>query len=257
MDLLYILGSGSFEGDVELRYSLRSIAANCKGYDRIFLCGCCPGWIAKPGADPRHPLVYLPCDDPYDCTHKNMMHKILHACHNSDISDDFVMQGDDHFYVKPYDFGKIQPYEKGDLPTCFKQNEIAPNYRTSLMDTREWLIRNGLPHRNGSQHCGQPFRKSLLLEHEKDLFEPAFKFPYGLESSSIMAALLVYEGIYTYTYRHDCKFSHFDGETGLLERIGEDFCFSIYNRAFDFGLKKILQKWWPTASPWERTNGTN
>lgn len=252
MDLLYLLGSGSYEGDIELRYSLRSIATNGTGYDRIFLCGCCPDWIDAPGKDTQHPLIHIPCDDPYDCTHKNMMHKILYACHHSDISENFIMQGDDHFYVKPYDFSVVKVYEKGDLPTQFKAKEIAPHYRTSLIDTRDFLASRHLPHKNASQHCGQMFKKSLVSFYESQLFTPAFSYPYGLESSSIMAAILVHEGVCDYTYRHDCKFSHFEGEQGLLARIGDDFCFSIYNRAFDFGLKAILQKWFPNPSPWEK-----
>lgn len=243
-DLLYIVGSGSKHNDVELRYSLRSIEANCKGYDRVFVVGRKPAWLTG--------VEFIPCDDVYDCTHKNMMRKILVACHQSDISEDFVMQGDDHFYIKPYDFSLVQPYEKGELPTKFKEHEIAPNYRTSLIQTRDFLISHGLPFRNASQHCGQPFRKSLVFRYEEELFIPAFAFPYGLESSSIMAAILVHEGVYEYTYRHDCKFSHFNNEQHLLERIGDDFCFSIYDRAFEFGLENILNKWFPQKSKWER-----
>ena len=244
MDLLYILGSGSKHNDTELRYSLRSIQANCTGYNRIWLVGRKPTWM-------NDRILFVPCDDPYDCTHKNMMHKILKVCHDTDISDDFIMQGDDHFYVKPYDFTHVQPYEKGELPTCFKSPEIAPNYRTSLMDTRNHLIAHGYPYRNASQHCGQPFRKSIILQVESELFTPAFNYPYGLESSSLMAAALVKHAGMQYQYRHDCKFSHFDSEQDLLARIGSDFCFSIYDRAFEFNLESILQKWCPNPSPVE------
>ena len=243
-DLLYILGGGSKHGDAELRYSLRSVEANCTGYGRVWLVGRKPEWM-------NDKVEFVACDDPYDCTHKNMMHKILKVVHETDISDDFVMQGDDHFYVRPYDFREIQPYEKGELPTEFKANEIAPHYRTSLMDTRRHLIAHGYPFRNGSQHCGQPFRKSLLLQVEDELFKPAFNYPYGLEGSSLMAAALVRYGGMKYQYRHDCKFAHFDGERGLMERIGNDFCFSIYDRAFEFGLEAILQKWFPKRSSFE------
>lgn len=244
MDLLYLLGPGSKHNDTELKYSLRSIMANCAGYDRIFLVGRKPTWM-------NDRIRFVPCDDPYDCTHKNMMHKILHVCHHTDISDLFVMQGDDHFYVKPYDFSKIQPYEKGELPTQFKEHEIAPKYRTSLIDTRDWLIKHGLPYMNASQHCGQPFLRSLILETEQALWQPAFRFPYGLESSSLMASLLVHHGIMEYQHREDRKLAHFDGERGLLERIGPNFCFSIYDRAFEFGIEAILEKWFPVQSPYE------
>lgn len=243
MDILYILGSGSKHDDAEIRFSLRSIERNCTGYDRIFLVGRKPEWLTG--------VEFLPCEDLYDCTHKNMMHKILHTCHNADISDDFVMQGDDHFYVQPYDFRRIQAYEKGELPTRFKEPEIAPHYRTSLIDTRHFLEAHGLPKKNCSQHCGMPFKKSLILEHEAELFRPAFSYPYGLESSSIMAAILVKHGVYQYTHRHDKKFAHFSDERELQLRIGDGFCFSIYDKAFTYGLENILKKWFPKKSKWE------
>ena len=243
MDLLYILGGGSKYDDLELRYSLRSIEANCTGYDRIFLVGRIPAWLRG--------VEFYPCGDPYDCTHKNMMYKILHICHKSDISDDFIMQGDDHFYVRPYSFQGARPYEKGELPTQFKPNEVAHNYRTSLMDTRDWLIQHNLPYLNGSQHCGQPFRRSLILETEQQLWLPAFSYPYGLESSTLMASILVSRGVATYVHREDCKLAHFDGEQGLRDRIGDNFCFSIYDRAFEHGLAGILQKWFPQKSRFE------
>ena len=243
-DILYILGSGSKQDDAELRYSLRSLEANCTGYDRVFLVGRKPAWM-------NNRIQFYPCDDPYDCTHKNMMHKILHICHKSDISDLFIMQGDDHFYVKPYDFTGIRPYEKGELPTQFKPIEIAPRYRTSLMDTRDWLIQHGLPYMNASQHCGQPFLRSLILQTEQQLWLPAFSYPYGLESSSLMAAILTSRNIMPYEHREDCKLAHFDGEQGLRERIGNNFCFSCYDKAFSYGLKDILNRWFPHPSSFE------
>lgn len=179
------------------------------------------------------------------------MHKILFACHNTDISEDFVMQGDDHFYVKHYDFNDVKPYEKGALPTCFKAREIAPKYRTSLIDTRQWLIKHGYPFMNGSQHCGQPFKKSLFLEIEDTLLKPAFDFHYGLESSSIMcAALNKHLGI-PYEYREDKKIKNFTSEEHLKQRIGDSFCFSIYDGAFDNGIEGILESWYPQKSKYE------
>lgn len=244
MDLLYLLGSGSKHDNVEIKYSLRSIEKFCKGYDRVFLVGQKPEWITN--------VEYYYCDDPYDCTHKNMMHKILFACHNTDISEDFVMQGDDHFYVKPYDFNDIKPYEKGELPTKFKEREVAPKYRTSLIDTRKWLISHGYPYMNGSQHCGMPFKKSLFLAIEDELLKPAFKFPYGLESSSIMAAALNKHCGIPYEHWQDRKVKDFTSEEHLKERIGERFCFSIYDGAFRNGIEEILQRWFPDKSKYEK-----
>lgn len=243
MDLLYVVGGGSRHNNAELRYSLRSIEKNCTGYDRVFIVGQKPDFVTN--------VEFYPCDDPYDCTHKNMMHKILYMCHNSDISEDFVMQGDDHFYVKPYDFRFIRLYEKGDLPIAFKPNEYAPKYRTSMIDTRKLLMFKGYPCRNGSQHCGMWFKKSLFLEIEDELLQPSFAFPYGIESSTIMINAMAKHFSMPIYYREDRKVRHFANEQELLSKIGDNFCFSIYDAAFDDGIGEILDRWFPNKSRWE------
>ncbi len=243
MDLLYLLGHGSRHDNVEIRYSLRSIEKWCKGYDRVFVVGQYPEWMKN--------VEYIPCPDDQGYAHKNMMKKILHVCKNSDISEDFVMQADDHFYVRPYDFRNIKPYEKGELPTKLREHETAPTYRTSLIDTRKWLEAHGYPYRNGSQHCGMWFKKSLWLEIEDDMLTPAFIARYGFESSSIMAAALNKHLGIPYEYRKDCKIKSFANEEDLKAKIGDNFCFSIYDGAFALGIERILGKWFPEKSKYE------
>ena len=243
MDLLYLLGPGSKHDNVELKYSLRSIEKYCIGYDRVFVVGQRPEWLTN--------VEYYFCEDDLGCSHKNMMKKILFACKNTDISEDFVMQADDHFYVKPYDFNQIAPYERGELPTKFKEIEVAPTYRTSLIDTRNFLSSHGYPIRNCSQHCGIWFKKSLWLQIEEEILKPAFEFPYGLESSTIMCAAMNKHLEIPYVYRHDKKIKKFDNEEHLKERIGDNFCFSIYDGAFLYGIEEILAKWFPEKSKYE------
>lgn len=243
MDLLYLLGHGSRHDNVEIRYSLRSIEKYCKGYDRVFVVGQCPEWLRN--------VEYIPCPDDQGYSHKNMMKKILHACKNSDISEDFVMQADDHFYVRPYDFRDIKPYEKGELRSELWHPDRDTVYQQSIVDTRKWLEKHGYPYRNGSQHCGMWFKKSLWLQIEEEMLKPAFIFPYGLESSSIMAAALNKHLGIPYEYRKDCKVGNFGNEDDLKAKIGDNFCFSIYDIAFCSGIERILAKWYPNKSKYE------
>lgn len=244
MDLLYVLGTGSKHNNVELRYSLRSIEKHCTGYDRIFLVGERPDWIKN--------VEYYYCPDDLGCSHKNMFKKILFACHNTDIAEEFVLQADDHFYLRPYDFNDILPYEKGELPTQFRDREVAPHYRQSLIDTRKWLIQHGYPFRNASQHCGQPYRKSLVLQIEEEIINPGFSFTYGIEPNSTMAAALNKHLGIPYEYRKDRKIKNFNSIEHLIERIGGSFCFSIYDGAFNNGIEKILEMWYPNKSRYEK-----
>lgn len=238
-----MLGTGSKHNNVELMYSLRSIEKNCTGYDRVFLVGQRPDWVTN--------VEYYYCDDPYGCSHKNMMHKILYACKNTNISNDFVMQADDHFYVKPYDFRDIKPYIRGELPSEYPKGSYMSDYKRSILDTRKWLESHGYPYMNGSCHCGMPFKKDLFLEIEDEMLKPAFDHPYGLESSSIMAAALNKHLGIPYEYKKDVKVKYFTNEENLKEKIGDSFCFSIYDMAFVYGIRNILQKWFPDKSRFE------
>jgi len=121
-DQLYVLGGDSKHNDFELRMSLRSIEKYCEGYDRVFIVGRKPTWVCN--------VEFYPCEDDMGMAHKNILKKIMYACHETDISEWFTLQADDHFYTKPYDFRRVRPYEKGELPppTSRKARCILPLY---------------------------------------------------------------------------------------------------------------------------------
>lgn len=241
-DQLYVLGNGSRHNDIELRFSLRSLEQNCKGYGRIFVVGRKPEWLTN--------VDFIPCEDNMGAAHKNIMKKILLAC-ESDISDWFTLQADDHFYVRPYDFRRNRPYNKGELKPALAELEDVTEYRLSMVDTYHYLHDNGLPTMNGSQHCGCVFNKTLVQKLEDELFRPTLDYKYGIEPSSLMSACInKYLGI-PYEYRKDIKISEFCGEQDLRGRIGDNFCFSIHDRAFQNLILPILQRWFPKPSIYE------
>lgn len=242
LDLLYVLGDGSYKNDIELRYSLRSIEKYCEGYGRVFIVGRKPRWVTN--------VEFIPCDDPYDHAHKNITHKIMTAVRDSDISEDFVFQADDHFYVRPYDFRDIAPYIKGDLPPVAKPE--SSTYYKSLTDTRVWLSAHSYPAKNGSQHVGMWLKKSLLLQIERDIITPGLKSPYGFEISSVMVNAMRKHLDIKPMERRDVKIIGFDDVDDLQAKIGDAFCFSIYDAAFPCGLEKILRKWYPRKSTYEK-----
>lgn len=243
MDLLYVLGNGSKHDDVELRFSLRSIEKWCKGYDRIFVVGRKPDWLTN--------VEFYPCEDDMGAAHKNMMKKILLACNETDISNWFVSQSDDHFYVRPYDFKKTGVYHKGEIHTMMANQNQSEEYVRSMLDTCEYLKERGYGTLNGSQHCGCLFYKPLILQLQEELFKPGFDLQYGIEPSSTMANALVKHMKKKYVYRRDCKVSEFHGEQHLKEIIGDNFCFSIYDRAFQYLILPILKRWYPEPSKYE------
>ena len=244
LDQLYLLGSGSTHDDMELRYSLRSLEKYCKNYGRIFVVGRKPDWLTN--------VEFLPCEDCYDAAHKNMMNKITYACKETDISEDFVMQADDHFYVRPYDFSDIRLYDKGVIRKDIQEGHAGNPYHASMSDTRFFLRHIGYPYMNSSQHCGMWYKRSLWLSMEDTILREAFDYPYGLENSSLMANAMHQQLHIPFTYRKDCKIADFNGEQDLLNKIDGNFCFSIYDSAFQHAILPILNRWFPTPSKYEQ-----
>lgn len=240
LDQLYVLGNLSKHDDSELRYSLRSLEKYCTGYGRVFVVGWKPDWLKN--------VVFIPCENDQDAPHKNILKKIQMAVRESDISENFVYQADDHFYVRPYDFRDIGLYEKGRLPVSTTSDD---GYRLSLVDTCHWLGRNGYPAMNCSQHCGFLFNKTVFKLIENELVRQSFAFRYGIEPSSMMAAALRKWRDIPYTHRDDLKIAEFENAKDLRAKIGDNFCFSIYDRAFESGLKRILARWYPKKSKYE------
>jgi hypothetical protein len=241
LDILYVVGDGSLYDDAELRYSLRSIEKNCEGFGRVFIVGKLPRFVKN--------VVHIPCDDPYDEAHKNIAYKIAHAVHNSNLSEDFAVLSDDHFYVRPYDFRTIAPYCKGDLPVDAKNKS---GYWRSLTDTRRWLTAHGYPAKNGSQHCGHWYKRSLFLQVEKEMLAPGYDFAHGIEPHSVMLnAMRLYLDIKP-VERKDIKIIEFKDTADLKAQIGGAFCFSISDSAMACGLKRILGRWYPKKSRWEK-----
>lgn len=109
MDVVYMVRRG--ERNEELRYSLRSIAANLP-HDRVWIVGHRPAWVTG-----VHHLRVSQGDQKHDNTWK-----ILRAAANcSDIADEFVLFNDDNFVMRPVE--RVPVMHRGGLP--------------------EWLIRHG------------------------------------------------------------------------------------------------------------------
>lgn len=243
MDLLYVIGTGSKHNNAELKYSLRSIEKYCTGYDRIFIVGYKPDFL-------NDNVIFVPCEDKYnEYKHKNILNCIQTAVDTTDISEDFVLQSDDHYYCKPYDFNKIPIYYKGLLLDFVSPKSTCPRYHTSLVVTRRILEHYGLPVLNGASHCGTRFNKTLFKSVEDTIIKDAYNNPWGIEPSAMMAALInKYQGL-PYIYRRDCKARDCSNEQVLNEKIGDSFCFSCYEKAFN---EELMEKLYPNPSKYER-----
>lgn len=110
IDIVYPLGTGSGWNNAEIRYSLRAIERNLKGYGNIIIVGQCPDFIDK------SKVIYIPCDDPlHSNADGNIALKVLKACNDKRVSDDFLFINDDHIINKPLEASQMGFYHKGNF----------------------------------------------------------------------------------------------------------------------------------------------
>lgn len=93
IDIVYTLGNESKWDDNELRYSLRSLEKNFKILGKIYLVGHKPNWVQN--------IIHIQAGDPYLANKDaNLISKIILACNNKELSDEFLFFSDDQIYLK-------------------------------------------------------------------------------------------------------------------------------------------------------------
>lgn len=158
IDLVYVLGSGSAWQNNEIRYSLRSVHENLQGVRNIFVIGENPGVFSE---NVRH--IYFP-DELRHNADGNMARKIIRACQEDDLSDDFLFMNDDFIINKPITASEIPWINKGDMakrPVSHWNNTL---YRRRLFRTFDILRKRGLPTIQYDYHAPMLMNKHSFIE---------------------------------------------------------------------------------------------
>lgn len=142
--VVYPVGTGSKNDNLELRWSLRSLDRFSVVPVNPVVVGHIPDWYAGDA---------IPCEDPTNRKEKNIMHKVLLAIREGAATGEFQISADDHFWLRPVDLSQLPVYfRQGIIP----DNEKEPNnYAKSLMGTRTVLLEGGYPAINTTVHCNQ------------------------------------------------------------------------------------------------------
>lgn len=105
-DLVYITGGRSAWQDNELRYSLRSMQKYLTGMGGVFIVGTCPNWLAG--------VTHIPAEDyPTEKKEVRLYRKIMVACRDERISEDFLLCYDDNFLLAHHVAGSFPNYYQG------------------------------------------------------------------------------------------------------------------------------------------------
>ena len=138
VDILYSVGPDSGHGNVELFWSLASIARYAKNLGRVIVAGYPPDWLPDW-------VERVRVEDDQDISHYAKIWNCVMSCIDKDVvTGEFLYSSDDHFLSMPFDCAAVPFYRR-------KQKEI-PDYanarggeanRRMLDQTRRILLKSG------------------------------------------------------------------------------------------------------------------
>lgn len=243
IDLVYVLGSGSKWNDNELRFSLRSVEKNLKGKGKVYVVGENPVFLSNE-------VIHIPHPDPLGGLNAdgNMAMKILRACEEESLSDDFLFMNDDFIINRPMQAAKVPWLHKEDMAMRPEKYWHREFYRKRLRRTFEVLRDRNLPTIQYDYHAPMLMNKHEFpkvmeqFDYKADIGY-TFRSLYG-NCLALTAVPILGKKITLYRFQ---KLEKIREETKNIPFVG-------YN---DFGLNNSL-KWWmidsfPEISRYEKT----
>lgn len=245
MDILYVVGFGSKWENNELRYSLRSIERYGRNVGSVFIVGHKPDFVSDI-------VTHIPCGDETNRKHKNILRKVITAMSNSNISSHFIVSSDDHFYTREVDFDSFPIYYQArEIQTKPTDGKAPNNYHRSLAQTKEILIKWGLPTFQTNPHCNTHFDADMYKFYYP-LFAEAMELEYGGEMNCLMGNILIHERNIIPQRFADKKIDLFKNIPDLVRQIDGVECFSISDNAVHCGIGGYLQTTYPNKSKYEK-----
>lgn len=169
-DVVYILGKGSKWSNNEIRYSIRSFVKHFKELRNIVVVGERPVFLDG--------IVHIPCEDRKDVNKDaRMMIKIMQACKDSRVSDNFILCCDDTVIMEPLAMADFKGWHEG--PVMYDAQADMLDHRrygdNSGRKPSEWfeyvyntgreLKRKCLPDNNYDKaHAPQPINKAEFIQ---------------------------------------------------------------------------------------------
>ena len=158
-DIVYVYGFGySAWRENEIKYSLRSLARFGQNYNRVFIVGDCPIFV-------NQSVIHIPFkEDKFRNKKRNIIDKIIAACKEADITDDFILFNDDYFIAKPLDFNNLPYFYDKTLEEKISEKQYDDYYKQSIINTYKALKKNNKPHLHYDIHYPIFINKVKFLE---------------------------------------------------------------------------------------------
>lgn len=227
------LAGGSLAGDIELRYSLRSIEKYVVGIDSILIVGKLPEWCVN--------VDFVQCVDisnKFVFRDNNIRVKINLGLN---IYSSIIGGNDDYYYVKPTDMNNLPNYYREiDLQTTIDRHRGGWK---QYQNTRNYLLEKGKSLKMFDGHCPITYNRTAFQK----VNEADWTKEYGYGIKSLYGNLNDLEGLLL----HDTKIMEGLPPQIVTNTIDSSFIVSSSTR-MNKHLLKYLEKEFPHKSKWER-----
>jgi hypothetical protein len=233
MSIVIPLGIGSRHNNLELRYCLRSIEKYLTGYSDVFIVGDLPDWLRN--------VIHIPCPDYGDKTYdkeRNIYTKIMAACADERVTDDFLFMNDDHYLLQDYEAGKFPFYCHGWL----RHHMTVTDYKHTVTNTMR-AFEDSMPYFD--IHCPIRYNK---FKFEAAMSQLDWSKPFGYCIKTVYGNASM--GVDAISYP-DLKIKDGYSAAKILELIADRSWFSIGDGAFDGDIRYVLQALYPHKSKYE------
>ncbi len=223
----------------ELIYALRSLEKKLKGFGSIFIVG------EKISSLKGLNYINVKDDKGSQFKERNIYRKILAACKDERVSENFCFMNNDHFLTCKFNVDSLPFYHKGELIDTMAKN--AGDYRKSLNHSRKHLMKLGKPTLDYDTHFPIIYNKTDFLH----IFVQSglnWDQPYGYVIKSLYANIKGVKG----EYGGDCKVQHAMSYEEIVNKIGDKKFFSTSDGCMNADMLKYLEEKYKNKSMYER-----
>jgi hypothetical protein len=242
IDIVIPLRNDSTWNNNEIRYCLRSVEKHLTGIRDVYIIGHKPKFLQN--------VVHIPMGDSKPYVPLNIRWKLLTACAQHSVSENFLFMNDDHYIM--------ESYKQTVFYHCGLIEEILDTSTNSVYKqiARNTIIRLGSNHYNYDIHTPIIFNKQVFLQAmwqwdwdgQKDEWNPEWG---GYLIKSVYANLLMKKfPMFHFQYAEDGKIrgpiSHAE-----LERIFRECPVVSSGDIITVGLRSMLEEMFPEKSKYE------
>lgn len=237
IDVVFVLGRGSLWQDKEIRYSLRSIEKHLSGYRNIWIIGHLPVFLQN--------VNYISFSDDHPCKETNIYRKVLRACQEEAISDNFLFFNDDHFLVKDFQASEFPFFWKSDLRTSSKAMKSGNRYKKAVDNAYRVLKAGGFSTKSFDTH-------SPIIYNKSSFINVMTRYDWGKKISFVVKSMYANSMGIEGTREPDCKIQSQISSNEIKTIVQSRKVFSMGNGAIGFKMLTVLDEFYPLPSKYER-----